>query len=119
MDDLDRHVIDLFLCDFEQCGIHLDQQTRKNVVYLNDCILRTGQRFAAGAMAPRNVPADAIPINERKLYAYGDFSCEANTPKFDPITYSHSFCFAVLRRMERILSFQASIQIHRIQLYAS
>lgn len=66
MDDLDRHVISLFLCDFEQCGIHLDQKTRANVVYLNDCILRLGQRFAAGALAPRVVPRTSLPIGERK-----------------------------------------------------
>lgn len=66
MDELDRHVIELFLYDFEQCGIHLDRETRKNVVHLNDSILRTGQRFAAGALAPRLIPSNTLPDNVRK-----------------------------------------------------
>lgn len=66
MDDLDRHVIELFLCDFEQCGIHLDQRTRANVVQLNDSILRIGQKFSAAALAPRIVPGVCLPDYVRK-----------------------------------------------------
>lgn len=66
MDDLDRHVIELFLCDFEQCGIHLDQRTRAKVVQLNDSILRIGQKFSAAALAPRIVPGVSLPEYVRK-----------------------------------------------------
>ena len=66
MDDLDKHVIDLFLFDFEQSGIHLDETARQKVVYLNDCILRLGQRFMAGALTPRSVSGKSLPSSVKK-----------------------------------------------------
>lgn len=38
--DIDNHVAKLFLFDFEQCGIHLPEKQRRNVVELNDYILQ-------------------------------------------------------------------------------
>lgn len=66
LDDLDKHVVELFLFDFEQSGIHLDENARKKVVYLNDCILRLGQRFMAGALTPRTVSGKSLPANVKK-----------------------------------------------------
>lgn len=66
MSDIDKHVMELFLFDFEQSGIHLDEQARKSVVYLNDCVLRLGQRFMAGALQPRNVTGTALPDSVKK-----------------------------------------------------
>lgn len=66
MDELDKHVVDLFLFDFEQSGIHLDETARQKVVYLNDCILRLGQRFMAGALTPRTVSGKSLPANVKK-----------------------------------------------------
>lgn len=37
---VDDHVAKLFLFDFEQCGIHLPESKRENVVQLNDYILQ-------------------------------------------------------------------------------
>ena len=45
--EVDRHVALLFLQDFHQCGIHLGEAERRQVVHLTDKILRTGQSFAA------------------------------------------------------------------------
>ncbi|XP_053675991.1 mitochondrial intermediate peptidase [Anopheles nili] len=59
--DVDRHVAGLFLFDFEQSGIHLEEAARKRVVYLNDCILQLGQQFMAGAVHPRRIPRTILP----------------------------------------------------------
>lgn len=37
--DMDTHVSNLFLFDFEQCGINLPEEERRQVVELNDRIL--------------------------------------------------------------------------------
>lgn len=66
MDELDKHVVELFLFDFEQSGIHLDEEARKSVVYLNDCVLRLGQRFMAGALTPRTVSGKSLPDNVKR-----------------------------------------------------
>ena len=47
--EVDAHVARLFLLDFLQSGIHLDDDARKVVVKLNDRILQVGQQFAAGS----------------------------------------------------------------------
>lgn len=66
MTNIDKHVMELFLFDFEQSGIHLDEQVRKKVVYLNDCVLRLGQRFMSGALTPRTVSGKSLPDNVKK-----------------------------------------------------
>lgn len=43
--EVDRHVARLFLQDFLQCGIHLPDDDREKVVFLNDQILRLGMIF--------------------------------------------------------------------------
>lgn len=40
---VDNHVGELFLFDFEQCGIHLPDDKRNKVVQLNDIILNLGK----------------------------------------------------------------------------
>ncbi|KAJ8683922.1 hypothetical protein QAD02_019714 [Eretmocerus hayati] len=59
--ETDVHVANLFLFDFEQCGIHLPEEQRRRVVELNDYILQCGQRFMAGAVEPRVVNIDDLP----------------------------------------------------------
>lgn len=63
---IDDHVAKLFLFDFEQCGIHLDENSRNRVVYLNDCALQLGQRFMSGAVNPRKVSKDILPESVKK-----------------------------------------------------
>ncbi len=71
--EVDRHVARLFLQDFHQCGIHLDEASRHQVVRLTDRILRTGQQFAAGCHAPRVVSANVLPTQIRSHFpADGD-----------------------------------------------
>ncbi|KAL7306349.1 hypothetical protein TKK_0001774 [Trichogramma kaykai] len=59
--EIDDHVSNLFLFDFEQCGIHLPEQERRKVVELNEHILYYGQRFTAGATEPRRINIDLLP----------------------------------------------------------
>uniref|UniRef100_A0A1B6C972 Peptidase M3A/M3B catalytic domain-containing protein n=2 Tax=Clastoptera arizonana TaxID=38151 RepID=A0A1B6C972_9HEMI len=66
--EVDQHVSKLFLFDFEQCGIHLEDKKRQQVVELNDYILQLGQKFMAGAVAPRVVPSDLVPKSIKNLF---------------------------------------------------
>ncbi|XP_061709331.1 mitochondrial intermediate peptidase [Cydia pomonella] len=65
----DQHLAELFLFDFEQSGIQLENNKRKKVVGLNNLILQTGQRFMAGAARPRRVPREAVPQNVRQFFS--------------------------------------------------
>ncbi|EAT45254.1 AAEL003461-PA [Aedes aegypti] len=67
--DVDKHVAELFLFDFEQCGIHLKESDRKKVVFLNDCILQLGQRFMAGAVHPRTIKKSVLPEAIRPFFS--------------------------------------------------
>lgn len=42
--EVDKHVGELFLFDFEQCGIHFCEDKRNQVVALNDEILQLGKK---------------------------------------------------------------------------
>ncbi|XP_017785977.1 PREDICTED: mitochondrial intermediate peptidase [Nicrophorus vespilloides] len=59
--DVDNHVAQLFLFDFEQSGIHLPEAERNKVVALNDSILHLGQHFVAGAANPRKIKKQQLP----------------------------------------------------------
>ncbi|XP_066148892.1 mitochondrial intermediate peptidase [Euwallacea fornicatus] len=66
--DIDNHVGELFLFDFEQCGIHLSANKRNKVVALNDEILHLGQHFVAGTANPRIIKKNILPQNIRHLF---------------------------------------------------
>ncbi|XP_064455860.1 mitochondrial intermediate peptidase-like [Ornithodoros turicata] len=65
----DNHVSKLFLADFEQSGIHLDAETRRKVVALNDHILHVGGYFTNNALQPRSVKKSQLPENIRNCFA--------------------------------------------------
>lgn len=65
--EVDQHVGNLFLFDFEQSGIHLEEDLRQKVVRLNDVILQLGQKFMSGAVNPKCVPKSALPEHIREL----------------------------------------------------
>lgn len=67
-DELDEHLAKLFLFDFEQCGIHLDDDKRKLVLQLNESILKLGSIFAANANQSRLVTANELPESIRHLF---------------------------------------------------
>ena len=61
MTDEEKHIIDLFIFDFEQCGIHLPEKDRAAVVHYNDSILQLGQKFMNRASQPRTVDKEVVP----------------------------------------------------------
>nr|CAG4646103.1 EOG090X02LQ [Macrothrix elegans] len=67
--DMDKHVAELFLFDFEQSGIHLPEPQRKRVVNLNEYILQLGQRFCSNSHKPRQVSKDDLPSHIRHQFA--------------------------------------------------
>ena len=67
--DVDKHVARLFLFDFEQSGIHLQESDRQRVVALNDNILQTGQKFMAGTAHTRAVNMKVLPPNIQHLFS--------------------------------------------------
>lgn len=69
MNEVDKLVGELFLFDFEQCGIHLSDAERERVVALNDSILNIGQQFVAGSSTPRLVKKSSIPENVRNVFS--------------------------------------------------
>lgn len=65
----DDYVSKLFLFDFEQSGIHLDAETRKKVVSLNDYTLHVGSYFSNNALQARAVKKSELPENIRSCFA--------------------------------------------------
>ncbi|XP_071051921.1 mitochondrial intermediate peptidase [Onthophagus taurus] len=73
-DPIDQHVADLFLFDFEQSGIHLDDNSRHKAVKLNDIILQLGQQFVAGTGQPRYIKKNLTPKFIRSVFTNeGDY----------------------------------------------
>lgn len=68
-DQLDQYVAKLFMFDFEQSGIHLDESKRKLVLQLNESILKLGSIFAANANQARLVAPELIPDKVRHLFS--------------------------------------------------
>lgn len=66
MTEAEKHVIDLFIFDFEQCGIHLPDKDREAVVYYNECILQLGQKFMYQASLSRTVDTDSAHSSLRQ-----------------------------------------------------
>lgn len=67
-EDVDKHVAKLFLQDFLQCGIHLEERSRHRVVELNDRILQLGQQFAAGTHKSKSVKKSVLPPQIRHQF---------------------------------------------------
>ncbi|UYV70603.1 MIPEP [Cordylochernes scorpioides] len=70
-DDIDNYVAKLFLFDFEQCGIHLDESKRERVVSLNDSILQIGSSFLNGTLKKRSVLKSLLPESIRDFFVHG------------------------------------------------
>ena len=77
--DTDDYVSKLFLFDFEQSGIHLDEDLRKKVVHLNEHILHVGSSFMQGTSQPRIISKNEVPpallghfqVNNNKVFITG------------------------------------------------
>ncbi|XP_050515762.1 mitochondrial intermediate peptidase [Diabrotica virgifera virgifera] len=64
---LDKHVGELFLIDFEQCGIHLPDNERNKVVNLTNNIFSLGQHFVTNSSTPRVIKKSVLPKNVRNI----------------------------------------------------
>lgn len=69
-DDLDEYVAKLFMFDFEQSAIHLDDDKRKLVLQLNESILKLGSIFAANANQGRFVNTSQLPEKVRHYFGH-------------------------------------------------
>lgn len=67
-DDLDEYVAKLFMFDFEQSAIHLDDDKRKLVLQLNESILKLGSIFAANANQGRLSDSSQLPEKIRHFF---------------------------------------------------
>lgn len=70
--EVDQHVSNLFLFDFEQSGIHLPENERDKVVKLNDNILNCGQAFMSNASKPKIVSKEIAPQPIRPYFSNYD-----------------------------------------------
>ena len=68
MDECDKRVCNLFLNDFEQSGIHLDQTTRNKFVNVNDQLLDYMAQFQASTQAPTQISFKDIEQKFIQLY---------------------------------------------------
>lgn len=67
-DELDEYVAKLFMFDFEQSGIHLDEDKRRLVLQLNESILKLSSIFAANANQGRLVKTSDLPATVRHAF---------------------------------------------------
>lgn len=70
MDECDKRVCNLFLNDFEQSGIHLDEKTRNKFVNVNDTLLNYITQFQANTQAPTEIHYKDIDPKFIKLFKY-------------------------------------------------
>ena len=69
VDDVDKHVAELFMFDFEQSGIHLEESKRKRFVHLNESILMLGTYFQQGCQKPMSFSKDKLPEHLKYVFA--------------------------------------------------
>ena len=68
MDDVTKHVGNLFLFDFEQSGIHLEREKREMAVKLHEMILAFGAEFSHSTSSPSKYPLNKWAKNVRIPY---------------------------------------------------
>ncbi|GFO22775.1 mitochondrial intermediate peptidase [Plakobranchus ocellatus] len=69
-DDVDQRVAELFMFDFEQSGIDLEDEQRENFVKLNEKIHMLGTFFQRGCQKPVGIPKTNLPENLRHVFGY-------------------------------------------------
>lgn len=74
MDEETKRVGELFLFDFEQSGIHLEEQKRRLFVELQEAILVIGAQFSQTASTPVQVPLADLPMADElaRIYPVSD-----------------------------------------------
>lgn len=87
--EVDNRVLDLLKIDFEQCGIHLEEDKRKEYLKYNNSILQVGAEFMLDTSEPNLVSKDCIPEHMRSFFhqerSRGDYYIfGAQWKHFDP-----------------------------------
>lgn len=72
LDEESQHVAELLKFDFEQSGIHLNDEKRQKFVKLQDNILRLGSQFVVGASAPSLFPKKLWPIDVKHRFDFDE-----------------------------------------------
>ncbi|XP_076453818.1 mitochondrial intermediate peptidase-like [Babylonia areolata] len=67
-DSVDHRVAQLFMFDFEQSGIHLEQSKRQRFVELNESVLMLGSYFQQGTQRGISITKDRLPENLRHVF---------------------------------------------------
>ena len=67
-DNIDDRVAKLFMFDFEQSGIHLEEAKRKTFVDLNELILMQGSYFMQGCHRPVNIRKSDLAPHLRDVF---------------------------------------------------
>lgn len=64
-----KRVGELLILDFQQSGIHLDDELREKIVALNDYIMQVGQMFVIGSNRERLIPRNVVPKELHKSFS--------------------------------------------------
>lgn len=70
MDEETTRVAELFLFDFEQSGIHLNEEKRRHFVELQEAILVVGAQFSQTASMPVSVPLSDFSLAKELSHIY-------------------------------------------------
>jgi len=79
--DTDKHVAKLFLRDFEQSGIHLNEKCREYIVKLNNEILALSQYFTTNVNSEVTVPIKEVPVNFHQYFTKNGTNIIIKTPQ--------------------------------------
>ncbi|XP_059173011.1 mitochondrial intermediate peptidase-like isoform X2 [Physella acuta] len=67
-DAVDQRVTQLFMFDFEQSGIHLEEKQRTEFVKLNEQVHMLGTFFQRGTQKPVGIPKSQLPGNLQHVF---------------------------------------------------
>lgn len=70
MNEETRRVGELFLFDFEQSGIHLEEEKRRHFVELQEALLVVGAQFSQAASSPVQVSLSHFPLADELARIY-------------------------------------------------
>ena len=92
--EVDKHVAKLFHMDFQQSGIHLNEESRELVVDLNDEILQLGQLFTSNIHSSVAVNKSSVPkAIHRYFHQQGDNIIVSGSQIDSPIEQAREAAF--------------------------
>lgn len=70
LDDCDKRVTKLYLIDFEQSGIHLDERSRLNYVRVNSSLIDVLMKFQENSQIPSEVMSNQLDSRYQSMLKY-------------------------------------------------